>query len=76
MASPAMNEDTGHEDERGGAGNLFRQRRERANVQQHAGSDCDKGGTDQAGDRFEMVIYAPLRMRHRAYCKPGSVPSS
>ena len=25
---------------------------------------------------FEMVIYAPLRMRHRAYCKLGSVPSS
>jgi hypothetical protein len=45
-------EDTRHEDERGVAGNLFRQRRERANVQQHAGSDCDKGGTDQAGDRF------------------------
>src|SRR5258708_3350452 len=29
-----------------------RQRRERANVQQDAGSDSDKGGTDQAGDRF------------------------
>jgi len=25
---------------------------------------------------FEVVIYAPLRMRHRAYDKPGSVPSS
>src|ERR1700724_4869200 len=23
---------------------------------------------------FEVVIYAPLRMRHRAYDKPGSVP--
>jgi hypothetical protein len=23
-----------------------------ANVQQHAGSESDKGGTDQAGDRF------------------------
>jgi len=55
-------EDARHEDERGVAGNLFRQRRERANVQQHAGSDCDKGGTDQAGDRFRGVIYAPLRM--------------
>jgi hypothetical protein len=27
-------------------------------------------------DRFEVVIYAPLGMRHRAYDKPGSVLSS
>jgi hypothetical protein len=37
----------------------------------------DKGGTDQAGDRFRdghlcSVTDAP----HRAYCKPGSIPSS
>jgi hypothetical protein len=32
--------------------NPFRQRTERANAQQHAGSESDKGGTDQAGDRF------------------------
>jgi hypothetical protein len=39
-------EDTRHEDKRWVAGNLFRQLGERANVKQHAGSDCDKGGAD------------------------------
>ena len=55
-------EDTRHEDKRWVAGNLFRQLGERANVQQHAGSDCDKGGADQAGDRF------------RSFHPIGSVP--
>jgi hypothetical protein len=69
-------EDARHEDERWVAGNLFRQRRERARVQQHAGSDSDKGGPIRPAIVVEVVIYAPLRTRHRAYDKPGSVPSS
>src|SRR5258706_12717186 len=58
-------EDARHEDERGVAGNLFRQRRERANVQQHAGSDSEKGWADQAGDRFRGCH--PVDLRSRAY---------
>jgi hypothetical protein len=57
-------EDAGHEDERGVAGNLFSQLRERANVQQHSGSNCDKRGTDQAGDRFRGGHLVGLRSEH------------
>jgi hypothetical protein len=69
-------EDTRHEDKRWVAGNLFRQRGERANVQQHGGSDYDKGGADQAGDRFRGFHPIGLRSGHINLLLPSPVAVS
>src|SRR5882672_6299816 len=51
-------------------------RRERANVKQHAGSDSDKGRTDQAGDSFRGGHLCSVTDAPPGYDKKGSVPSS